>query len=130
MEYRLLFFYTFIIFKIQFNFFKKIKNKDLLVENEVDINEIDESPSKPLQVKLFPDDRTDHLTSFTAKYEDAMESVDPKTFGHIIVDWLLSDNSDITQFNVNWFSAEESITQRRSFDPSVRSCIIPVTKPK
>jgi hypothetical protein len=70
------------------------------------------------------------LTSFSAKYEDATDLVDPKTFGRIVVDWLISDDSEITQFNVNWFSAEESITQRRSFDPSVKSCIIPVTKPK
>lgn len=101
-----------------------------MVENEIDINEIDESFSKPLQVKMFQIEHEDGLTSFSAKFEDGVDPYEPRSIGRIKVEWELRNTGTMSQFNINWFSAEESLSQRKSLDPTARKCYIPVTKSK
>lgn len=84
----------------------------------------------PLLVKTFAEDRPDQLNYICAQYEEIVDTNDPKSIGRIRVDWAIEDDRDVSQFNVIWYSAEESLTLRRSFDPAARSCYIPVTKSK
>lgn len=84
----------------------------------------------PLQIKLFAADRDDQLNKLWAKFEEVMDTNDPRSVGRIKVEWELRNSSPITQLNVNWFSTEESLSQRKTLDPSARFCFIPVTKPK
>lgn len=107
------------------------EHQDPLVESEIDINEIDESFSRPLQVKMFQAERDDRLTSLSARYEEGVDPREPRSVGRIKVEWeVRQTGGDVAQLNVNWFSAEESISQRKSLDPTVRKCYIPVTKSK
>jgi hypothetical protein len=70
------------------------------------------------------------LNSICAQYEDKNDPQEPNGLGRIKLDWNVRDSKKVSQFNVNWFSAEESLSQRRSFDSNTRSCYIPVTKSK
>ena len=75
-------------------------------------------------------EREDRLTSFSGRYEEGADAREAKSVGRIKVEWELRQNGDVAQFNVNWFSAEESLSQRKSLDPTARKCFIPVTKSK
>jgi hypothetical protein len=84
-----------------------------------------------LQVKTFEIDKPDQLRSFSAKFENIVEteaSDEAKCVGRIRVDWLIDDDSNVAQFKLIWFSAEESLTMRKSLDSSTRSSCLPVTK--
>lgn len=101
-----------------------------MIESEIDINEIDESFSNPLQVKTLPFDREDLLSSLNGKFEDVMDTNEPRSVGRIKLEWELRDTSKVKQINVNWLSAEETLTQRKSFDATTSKCHVPVTKQK
>lgn len=101
-----------------------------MVKTEIDANEIDESYSTPLLVKTFSADRPDQVHYAAAQYEEVVDTNEPKSIGRIRIEWAIKEDRDVSQFNVIWFSAEESLTLRRSFDPAARSCYIPVTKSK
>ena len=113
---------------------KLMKSGAVPKADEVDISEIDESMSRPLQVRLLPADRVDHVSSISAKYVDAAsagaDATTTNKLGHIKLEWLLADHTSVETFNVNWFSVEESLTQRRSLEATTRSTLIPVTKTK
>lgn len=96
----------------------------------MDVNEIDESYSKPLQVKLFASDAPDELNMISAQYEECVDLNEPKSLGRIRVEWDIKNTDSLSQFNVNWFSAGESLSQRKSYDTNTRKCYIPVTKSK
>ncbi len=98
-----------------------------LVDTEPGIEEIDESSSHPLQVKTFAFDKTDQMNYLSGQYEDIVDPDEEKSIGRIRVEWSVEDDSSITQFNVIWFSATESINQRKSVDASTRMCYVPVT---
>lgn len=100
------------------------------MEHEIDVFEIDESFSNPLQLKMFHNEFDNQLTSMYARFEENGDPSEARTVGRIKVEWELKDSSDVSQFNVNWFSAEESLTQRKSLDSSNRKCYLPVTKSK
>jgi hypothetical protein len=86
-----------------------------------------------LQVKTFAIDKPDQLRSISAKYENTIEETEEasdqaKCLGRIRVDWLINDDSDVSQFNLIWLSVQESLTMRKSLDSSSRSCYLPVTR--
>lgn len=109
----------------------KQQPQDPLAETEIDINEIDESFSKPLQVKTLQAERNDRLTAFNAKFEEGADALEPKSVGRIKVEWEMKETkTDVVQFNVNWFSSEEALSQRKCLDATARKCFIPVTKSK
>lgn len=112
--------------KLAFNF------KTLLqqVNKDIDIDEVDESHSLPLQVKTFADDKPDQLSYILGQYEEMVDTDEPKSIGRIRVEWSLEDDTNVAQFNVIWFSVAESINQRKSFDATTRICYIPVTLAK
>jgi hypothetical protein len=112
------------------NITKKVSDTETLFKTEIDANEIDESYSTPLQVKTFASDKPDQLNYIGAQYEEVVDTNDSKSVGRIRVDWAIKDDKEVSQFNLVWFSAEESLTLRRSFDPAARSCYIPVTRSK
>lgn len=59
-----------------------------------------------------------------------METDEPNSIGRIRLDWNIPEITTISQLNVNWLSVEESLSRRKSFDPSLTHCFIPVTKSK
>lgn len=76
-------------------------------------------------------ERSDRLTALSAKFEDGPDTLEPKSIGRIKVEWELRETkSDVVQFNVNWFSSEEALSQRKCLDATARKCFIPVTKSK
>jgi hypothetical protein len=106
-----------------------------LTENEIDVGLMDESFSSPLQVKLFQSDHPNKLVSLKARFEDNIDANEPASVGRLKIEWALAggaaeDLNEISQFNVNWFSAEEALTQRKSLDSFARQCHVPVTKSK
>ncbi len=98
-----------------------------LVDKEVDMDEIDESSSYPLQVKTFAADKSDQMSYLSGQYEELVDPDEAKSIGRIRVEWSIEDDTGVTQFNVVWFSVSESINQRKSFDSSTRLCYVPVT---
>ena len=107
-----------------------IESQNSLFKTEIDISEIDESHSLPLKLKTFSAESPHQINCISAQYEDAIDTNEPSSFGRIRIDWSLNDPSRVTQFNVNWYSVEELISKRKSFDSTNRSCYIPVTKPR
>ena len=105
-----------------------LENQNPLIRNEIDNSEIDESHSRPLKLKTFAAEKPNQLNSISAQYEDLVDTSEPASIGRIRLDWNLNDQTNITQFNVNWYSVAELLSKRKSFDPSIRSCHIPVTK--
>jgi hypothetical protein len=79
-------------------------------------------------LKTFSAERPNQINSIIAQYEDSIDTNEPASIGRIRLDWSLNDQTHVTQFNVNWYSVEELISKRKSFDPSIRNCHIPVTK--
>ncbi len=103
-------------------FFYKNNNID-----EIDINEIDETRSKMIHITLPPDNEFNKIRTLNAVYEGVKEDA---TVGRIRVDWEITDMSNITQFNVNWFSTQESVSHRKTSDSTNSSCLIPVMRTK
>ena len=107
-----------------------IENQNPLFKAEIDLSEIDESHSRPLKLKTLSAERPNQLSAIVAQYEDAIDENEPSSLGRIRLEWTLNDQRNVKQFNVNWYSVEELMSKRKSFDPSTRSCYIPVTKSK
>ena len=105
-----------------------IESQNPLFKTEIDISEIDESHSLPLKLKTLSAENPHQINNIIAQYEDSPDTNEPSSIGRIRVDWSVNDPSHITQFNVNWYSVEELISKRKSFDSTMRSCYIPVTK--
>ena len=105
-----------------------IENQNPLIKTEIDISEIDESHSLPLKLKTLSAERPNQLSSIVAQFEDSIDTNEPSSIGRIRLDWNLNDQRNVKQFNVNWYSVEELKSNRKSFDPSIRSCYLPVTK--
>ena len=102
----------------------------LLVAKEINVDEVDESHSEPLQVKTFASERPDQLSFISAQYEEMLDETESKSIGRIRVEWRLEEDADVAQFNLIWFSAQESINQRKSLDSSTRLAYLPATMSK
>ena len=81
-------------------------------------------------MKTFAAERPNQISSICAQFDETVDVNEPESIGRIRVDWTLQDQRNVSQFNINWFSAEESLSKRKSFDASIRSCYVPVTKTK
>ena len=101
-----------------------------MAQNEIDINEVDESYSKPLQIKMFAADKSNQLRSLMAQFDEEKLENEPSSVGRIKVDWEISNHRDVCQYNIEWHSAEEALSSRKIVGPELRSCYIPVTRAK
>ncbi|CAF1146406.1 unnamed protein product, partial [Brachionus calyciflorus] len=70
-------------------------------EEEIDISEIDESFSEPLQITTFSDTNETYLISFKGKFEKIMETNEPNSIGRIRLDWDIPKITNIGQLNIN-----------------------------
>ncbi len=95
--------------------------------DEINLSEVDETRSKVLLVRLPADNEFNKIRSINAIYEDVKEE---SSIGRIRLDWDIQDTNGISQFNVNWFSTQESTLCKKTIDSSSNYCIIPVMKPK
>jgi hypothetical protein len=105
-----------------------VESHDPLANNEVDINEIDESPSLPLQLRTFSTSNHYEPRMLKANFENVNVDIERYSLGRIRVDWELVDHKEIDHFNVNWFSSNESLALRKTCEPNVRTCYISITK--
>jgi hypothetical protein len=81
-----------------------------------------------MHVCLPPDNEPNKIRKINAIYEDARD--DAVAIGRIRLDWVIGDVTSVAQFNVNWFSTQESVSHKKTIDSSNNFCIIPVMKPK
>lgn len=91
------------------------------------MSEIDESYSKPLQVKIPPENELDKLTNICAKFEPIKGD---DTTGQIKLKWDTIDTKHISQFNASWFFLKDSIYYKKSLDSTSSCCIVPVKAQK
>lgn len=63
-------------------------------------------------------------------FEKILETDEPNSIGRIRLDWNIPKIVNIGQLNINWLSVEENLSRRKSFDPSLTHCFVPVTKSK
>ena len=99
-----------------------------MIETETEVSQIDESISKPVQITTL--EQTDHLNYFYAEFEDTLDPNEPKSIGRIKLEWEAQNNTIVSQFNAIWLSCAESLSQRRCYDSSTKSCYVPVTRTK
>jgi hypothetical protein len=109
-----------------------MQSRDPRVENEVDINEIDESYSAPIQVKLFGNDRENQVTFLAARHEyvNDGELNDENQNGRIVVEWSSKSTKGITGYTLNWFCVQEAKSQSQSCDAKAGKAFITVLKQK
>jgi hypothetical protein len=109
-----------------------MQSRDPRVENEVDINEIDESYSVPIQVRLFPSDRENQVTTLCARHELVNDPSlkEESQNGRIVVEWSSKSNKGISSYTLNWFCLQEGTSQSQTCDSSIDKAFISVLKQK
>ena len=92
---------------------------------------MDESYSKPLQIKMFAADKPNQLKSLMAQFEDEKsEGEAANSVGRIKVNWEIKEHKDVYQYSLEWHSVEEALSSRKVVGPELRSCYVPVTRSK
>ena len=91
------------------------------------MNDIDESNSRSIQIKLNSDNDLKALKLIKAKFEELR---DETSIGRIHLNWFIQDVQSISQFNINWLIPEDAVSHRKSLDGNSNSCLIPVKKLK
>ncbi len=81
-------------------------------------------------MRTFANDKSDQFNYILSQYEEMIDPDEAKSIGRIRVEWNIENDTEVSQFNVIWFSPSESINQRKSLDPTTRQCFIPVTMSK
>lgn len=100
-------------------------------ESEVDINEIDESYSEPLQVKIFHAEKENQLHFISGQYESISTKedvpVDGKASnGRIVVEWASRSTKGINGYNLHWYTPNDSKVHNVTCDSNTGRAYIPV----
>ncbi|XP_012935394.1 uncharacterized protein LOC101845075 isoform X2 [Aplysia californica] len=112
------------------SYFKSMETKEVdymaLLQDD---DNLDESPSEPLEV-ILPKDQEGFLKTLEAKFLPQMER-DNKTFGDIELAWTVQGKTNLLkQFNIIWYSIDDRVIQTKYVGPEQRRCTIPVTRIK
>ncbi|GFR62047.1 fibronectin, partial [Elysia marginata] len=113
------------------NYYKSVESKEIdytaLLQDD---DNLDESPSDPLEVAL-PKDQDGFLKTLEAKFEPQSSGGDNKTFGDISLSWTVQGKTSLVkQFNIVWYCLDDRVIQTKFVGPEMRRCTIPVTRVK